>query len=193
MGDAASETPTEEGAEGESSKQEEKDVEIGILSEVAESSGDIVYVTDVDDNDSTDTPPASSLASSYDRTMKDTPVEDVSVEENDLENQNEEEKQEEGAPRGRLKAAALAVTGAVVLGAVRVIEQSSDVDETDMEMGPKGETEVAQSWGNDGGGAVAKGGGNDGGGAAAKGDGYDGGGAAAKSGGGGGPQSNPPQ
>jgi hypothetical protein len=220
IGDAVSETPTEEEAEGEcSEQQEEKDVEIGILSKISESFDDMVYVTDDDDNDSVDTPPAYFL----DRTMQDNSVEDTSVEGRDLENQNEDEKQEESAPRRRLKTAALAVTGAIAFGALHVIEQSSDFDENDLEMGPKGETDVAQSasnqgatkasgdgaatgkgggndgggaakgGGNDGGGAVAKGGGNDGGGAAAKGGGNDGGGAAAKSGGNVGQQSNPPQ
>jgi hypothetical protein len=230
MGDAFPSQPTprlEEEAIGESSEQQENDEEIGTLGtleRISESQHDGVFVSDNDDeNDSSDPPPASSL----DRTMNDTSIEDVSVKERDLENQNEDEKQEErnplesqkedekqeeSNPQRRLKAAALAVTGAVALGAVRVIEQCSDFDETDLEMGPKGETEVAQSasnqgaakasgdgavtgngGGNDGGGAAAKAGGNDGGGAAAKAGGNDGGGAAAKGGGSGGEQSNPSQ
>ena len=233
MGDAFSPRPTsrmDEEAIGESSWQQEKDEEIGKLERIAESDDHGIFISDDDDeNDSMDATAASSL----DRATGDSSVEDVSVKELDLENQNEDEKheemnplenenQEESNPRRRLKAAALAVTGAVAFGAVRVIEKSSDLDENDLQAGPKGENEVAQSasnqgaakssgdgaatgkgGGNDGGGAAAKGGGNDGGavakgggndgGVAAKGGGNDGGGAAAKGGGSGGQQSNPPQ
>lgn len=176
------------------SPQEDKaDVELGILSRIADTSDpDIVFEAD-DESDSMGSLPAASG-----RLMTD---EEYTASDPDLENPEEEEKREDEeevvvvpeAGRARFRTAALAVTAAVAIGAFHVIDKSNDIDETDVEMGTKGggegggaevvadegATKAAdttatgktsdgaaggKAGGNDGRGAEGKAGGNDGGG-----------------------------
>jgi hypothetical protein len=151
--------------------------------------------SDDDENDSQDFPPAEALRSTTEDDSEDGNSDEYNSDEAvDLENQQEEscesaedssggdnsddnsekdvdlenpkeEDDEEITPRHRFKSAALAVTVAVALGAIKVIEQSNDVDETDLEMGIRegGEAGAAKASAaaNDGGGTAAQSGANE--------------------------------
>lgn len=126
---------------------QQRDVEVGLLLEEIAETSDSDLIFEPDENDALPSLPASPLHSSS-RIDIEAPDPQEIIEGTVPDDEVEDDEEEQGGTRRKLLGAALAVTAVVGLGALKVLENSTDLDDV---------TDFDASFSNDGGGGVLMG------------------------------------